>query len=394
MASRTPGGLLTAYDLMDGMRALAAITVLFAHERDILFLDPAAGLSLPWKLFYFVTGFGHEAVMIFFVLSGYWITKTVSRRSAEGGFAWSVYAIDRLSRLWIVLIPALLLGGVFDAIGRYGSTAPIYLGLQGNIYLTWDVADRLSLRNFAGNVFFVQGLLVNSFGSNSPLWSLANEFWYYVWFPPLYQFFRGARPSIIASLLVLITMVTFRSILPGFVCWGFGSLLFFATQRPSVQTAPRRGTGVLFTAVILLFFGALCLARMPHAPIDDRIKDVSVSGAFALFLFVLIRSARTFPHSLAPLCRYGAQSSYSLYAIHFPLVVLLAALFLTPAQRLPPSAGLLLSFSGIAFVVISFGYALSKVTEAKTSKLRFWIKKKYLKLPPTPPSVALQYGKQ
>jgi peptidoglycan/LPS O-acetylase OafA/YrhL len=105
MASRTAGRLLTAYDLMDGMRAPAAMTVLISHERNILFLDATAALSAPWKFFYFVTGFGHQAVMIFFVLSGYWITKTVTRRSAKGGFAWSDYAIGRLSRLWIVLIP-------------------------------------------------------------------------------------------------------------------------------------------------------------------------------------------------------------------------------------------------------------------------------------------------
>jgi peptidoglycan/LPS O-acetylase OafA/YrhL len=359
---------------MDGMRALAATAVLLGHERNILFLDGTADLSTPWKFFYFATGFGHDAVMIFFVLSGYWITKTVVRRSAEGGFAWSDYAIDRLTRLWIVLIPALILGGVFDSIGRYGTGAPIYLGIQGTNTLTWDVATRLSISNLAGSLVFLQTLLVEPFGSNLPLWSLANEFWYYIWFPPLYQLLRTGRAPIAASFVVIITMVVFRTLLPGFVCWLFGSLLFFATQAPRAGAAPKRTKIGAVAAVIVLFSGVLCLSRVPTLPIDIRIEDVVISGSFALLLLTLIRSGITYPHSLAPLCRYGAGSSYSLYVIHFPLIVFIAALFFTPVHRLPPSLGLLLSFMGIGFLAIIFAYGVSVVTESNTSKLRRWLK--------------------
>lgn len=378
MTSRTASKSLTVYDLMDGMRALAAVAVLICHERDMLFYDATATLSAPWKLFYFVTGFGHQAVMIFFVLSGYWITKTVARRCTEGGFAWSDYAIDRLSRLYIVLVPALLLGGLLDSIGRYGTAAPLYLGLQGANTLTWDVAARLSLSDLIGNLAFVQSLIVEPFGSNGPLWSLANEFWYYLWFPSLYQLLQGRRPSIAASIFVLTTMVAFRSLLPGFICWLFGSSLFYATQNRIAKTAPGRGAGVGRAALIVLFFVILSLSRMKLIAIDDAITDMAVSGSFALMLFALIRSARTYPSWLAPLCRYGAGSSYSLYLVHFPLVVFLSALFLTPASRRPPSGGLLLSFVAIGFVAIVYAYGVSAVTEANTSKLRRWLKKKYV----------------
>ena len=366
--------LLTAYDLMDGARALAAMAVLLSHERNILFLDATVKLSTGWELFYFLTGFGHEAVMIFFVLSGYWITKTVVRRSAEGRFPWSDYAIDRLSRLWIVLIPGLLVGGLFDSIGRYGIEASIYLGTQGTNTLTWDVATRLSLSNLVGNLVFLQTLLVEPLGSNAPLWSLANEFWYYVWFPPLYQVIRKQRPPNAIALVFLITIVAFRNLLPGFVCWLFGSLLYFATRRPSFQAPARRAIITTLPAAIVFFVGMLCLSRT-HLPIDDRLKDAAVSGSFAILLFALIRSGRSYPRALAPLCRYGSASSYSLYVVHFPLILLLAALFFPPAHRLPPSGGLLLVFAGIGCVAITYGYGVSMITEAKTFKLRCWLKK-------------------
>jgi peptidoglycan/LPS O-acetylase OafA/YrhL len=368
MASPPERKSLTAYDLMDGMRALAAMTVVISHERNILFLDATTGMSAPWKIFYFATGFGHQAVMIFFVLSGYWIGN---------GFPWSDYGIDRLSRLWVVLVPALFLGGILDSIGRYGTEAPIYLGIQGTNTLTYDVATHLTLRDLAGSFVFVQSLLVHPFGSNGPLWSLANEFWYYVWFPPLYQLLSKRGLSIAAGLFALITMSAFRQLLPGFICWLFGSLLFYCTQRPIVRTAPERRARFAVAATSLLFFGVLGLSRLPQLAIDGNIQDILISGCFALLLFAVIRSANSYPHQLAPLCRYGARSSYSLYVVHFPLVVFLAALFVAPAHRLPPSTGLLLSFIGIGLVAIFCGYVVSAVTEGNTSTLRRWLKRQY-----------------
>lgn len=378
MTAQTAKESLSAYDLMDAMRALAAMAVLISHARNILFLDAKSELPASWKIFYFATGFGHQAVMIFFVLSGYWITKTVARRSTEGGFAWCDYAIDRLSRLWIVLIPALLIGGIFDAIGRYGIAAPIYFGVQGTNTLTYDVATRLSFINLSGNLAFLQTLVVEPFGSNGPLWSLANEFWYYIWFPSLYQLLQKWRSSIVMSLFALITMGAFSTLLPGFVCWLFGSLLYFATRRPIIRTArPQGGRQVLLVVVSCLFFGVLVLSRVPALTIDGRIQDIAISGTFTLLLFFLIQSAGTYARWLAPLCRYGAGSSYSLYVTHFPLIVLLASLFVTPSHRLPPSGELLLIFTVTVLVAIIYGYGISAVTEANTSKIRHWLKEKY-----------------
>jgi hypothetical protein len=39
------------------------------------------------------------------------------------------------------------------------------------------------IMTFLGNLCFVQTVSVPVYGSNGPLWSLANEFWYYVMFP-------------------------------------------------------------------------------------------------------------------------------------------------------------------------------------------------------------------
>lgn len=52
---------------------------------------------------------GYQAVMVFFVLSGYFISSSVLHSLENGTWSWREYLTKRLLRLWIVLIPALLL---------------------------------------------------------------------------------------------------------------------------------------------------------------------------------------------------------------------------------------------------------------------------------------------
>jgi peptidoglycan/LPS O-acetylase OafA/YrhL len=45
--------------------------------------------------------------------------------------------------------------------------------------------DHLGPEVLLGNLVFLQAILVPTWGSNGPLWSLAFEFWFYIWFPTL-----------------------------------------------------------------------------------------------------------------------------------------------------------------------------------------------------------------
>jgi peptidoglycan/LPS O-acetylase OafA/YrhL len=57
---------------LDMVRGIAALAVMFGHIRGLFFLDYSdlAAPSPAVTLFYAVTGLGHQAVMVFFVLSG------------------------------------------------------------------------------------------------------------------------------------------------------------------------------------------------------------------------------------------------------------------------------------------------------------------------------------
>jgi peptidoglycan/LPS O-acetylase OafA/YrhL len=163
---------------LDWVRALAAWAVMWGHVRGIFFVDirqvPHAGFLL--KGVYLLTGFGHQAVPVFFVLSGFLISSAILKRRASGTWSWRDCAIDRSSRLYVVLIPELLFGLVWDKAGSvwFASTGLYSHPLQA--FGDAVAKNQMTLPIFLGNLFFLQTIVCPAFGSNGPLWSLANEF--------------------------------------------------------------------------------------------------------------------------------------------------------------------------------------------------------------------------
>ena len=178
----------TQSDFLNWSRWVAAWFVVAEHARSLVFVD-FGELHAPGILakgFYFLTGFGHEAVMVFFVISGYLVGGKVWSLYREGRFAWRRYLADRLSRLYAVLIVALVLGAALDWTGymffnKYGLYNHGYAGsiaVLGTAPIT-----RMDWQDFLANSLFLQTILGPTFGSNGPLWSLAYEWWYYILFP-------------------------------------------------------------------------------------------------------------------------------------------------------------------------------------------------------------------
>ncbi|MEG2062513.1 MAG: acyltransferase family protein, partial [Kiritimatiellia bacterium] len=148
------------YYWLDIIRFLAAFSVLLCHGRG--FFLPAYG-DLPAMqqtpltfCFYFLTRFGHEAVIVFFVLSGFLVGGRGITRMISGKFDITSYAIDRFVRILLPLFGALL----------FHLVASIIYGADVNPL------------EFIGNLFSLQGVFVSSVVE--PLWSLSYEVWFYI----------------------------------------------------------------------------------------------------------------------------------------------------------------------------------------------------------------------
>ena len=188
-------GLQTSNHL-DLVRGVAALAVLVCHTRAVLFgafVDPAKA-SWPRLLLDLSGSFGHAAVMVFFVLSGFFIAGSVIRDDRAGRWSWRNYLVNRLARLYVVLLPGLLLTVAWDLGGlAWIGDRPLPSDNAGGMVTSMaETRDRLTLPTLTGNVFFLQEVAVPTFGSNGSLWSLTNEWWYYVMFPCLWLACRGA----------------------------------------------------------------------------------------------------------------------------------------------------------------------------------------------------------
>lgn len=359
--------------LLDLVRGLAALLVVGEHWRNIFFVDygQLPSHKLLWIPPYLLTAAGHQAVVIFFVLSGYLISGSIFRAMEQGRWSWLSYATHRLVRLWVVVVPGLLVCAACDTLGLHLHRAPgLYSGLGIN-HITPDVRALRTMPIFLGNLFFVQGIRVPMFGSDGALWSLANEFWYYVLFPlGLFAALRGswARRLICAGLFAAVWWFLNIPVLIAFPIWLLGVALFWM-KPPSLRGSAARWAAGGCYGLLLLF-----LARFRGL---QGIASDAVLGLLTVpFLWILL-SARDRASPEAAGVRWSrllARGSFTLYVVHTPILVLLASLLVGDGRWTPT-----LPRVGVALLVLAatllLSYGLAAVTEFRTDAVRGWVER-------------------
>ena len=115
-----PADLALSILALDLVRGLAALEVMLSHLRGGNWVEfgalPPSQQTIAVKIFFFGTRLGHEAVMIFFVLSGFLVGGNLVSRIRQGRFKISDYAIDRGTRISIPLVAACVLTLVINDI--------------------------------------------------------------------------------------------------------------------------------------------------------------------------------------------------------------------------------------------------------------------------------------
>jgi peptidoglycan/LPS O-acetylase OafA/YrhL len=314
--------------------------------------------------------------MVFFVLSGFLIATTVVNAAASGRWSFRGYAVRRMTRLWVVLLPALLLTLILDRFaiawlpgGHLYAHAPI-----GESVLAFSAAQNDAPAVLVGNMAFLQEIVVPPFGSNSPLWSLAYEFWYYVAFPLLFFAATGPggwfRRALLAALGLAVLVFAGKTIALYFSIWLLGAAVAFAYR---LWGSTLRSPAWLLPLGLLALLAVLAMA---HYIRPEFLRDLAVGVAFTLFL-VGVRF-RPVDRSIAV---YGAATAwvagaaYTVYLVHFP-VLLFARAWLQPSGRLQPTLfnagyGLL-----VLLLVLGIALALAQLTERRTDTVRAWIERR------------------
>jgi peptidoglycan/LPS O-acetylase OafA/YrhL len=168
-------------------------------------MDEACRTAWGW-FFFSITHLGTESVLLFFVLSGFLVGGKVLERTISGSFDAKSYAIDRISRIYLPLIPALAFTFLINCL------------ICGQTF---------SLRSLAGNLCGLQGVLsiVPAFAGNDPLWTLAYEFWFYL----LGGFFAavcagGGRARLVGMIGAMVVFIVFTRLHAALLfCWCLGA---------------------------------------------------------------------------------------------------------------------------------------------------------------------------
>jgi peptidoglycan/LPS O-acetylase OafA/YrhL len=369
---------------LDGLRGLAALYVLIHHARWLLwegynegFLIHPQQYSIFNKLlvyFFSFFRFGYEAVLLFFILSGFVIHLRYAIRIKENGsavpFDYWAFIKKRILRIYPPFIFVLLLTFFLDTLGMYLNYS-IYNSNTSNLFINQHVHADHSMLTLLGNLIFTLKIYVPAWGTNEALWSLALEWWFYMLYP---LFFYIHRKNILASTLIIAILFCLSFIpFPGYlllpervfyymIIWWLGVLLAdIYTKRINLDF---KWISPLFLLLILLLLNLIPEYFIAYKAL---LWGLGFTGLFA-FLFHLKENniIIAFLNKLKPLGSF----SYSLYVIHFPVLVLFSGFITNKNGRLPNHFGYV--FLGIMLGLI-FGYVSYLIAEKPFLRTRHQI---------------------
>jgi peptidoglycan/LPS O-acetylase OafA/YrhL len=352
--------------------------VMTGHLRDILFTNyhDIQDLNFFVQILYFLTGFGHHAVIVFFVLSGFLVGGSVIEQSLLQKFSWREYLIKRTTRIYVVFFLALFIGGLFDLngylffnqLGIYNNTDVFQFGSE---LTDRDISENLSLKILIGNLSMLQTIKVPVLGSNGPLWSLANEFWYYLLFPALTGIFLGKKRLHQLTSCVLAFGILYLlpwKIILYFTIWLLGAfvrIIGCVTQTVNVYLS-------------FLFFIS-CLALIRIFGNDSFWLDLTIAATFSLTLISMQSFGgrdEQFPLLRLRFNKFMADFSFSLYVFHFPFILFsVNVLNFFTGMKLDrqPSIFSFLIFFLLMIIVYGIAFIMAQITEKKTSLLRQYL---------------------
>jgi peptidoglycan/LPS O-acetylase OafA/YrhL len=340
---------------LDLLRLVAAFEVFLFHLGGL----PGTGVTRAgWN------GYGHEAVTVFFVLSGFVIrhAAATSDRDLPG------FAVSRLTRVYSVAAPCLLLTLVFDAVGR---------SLVPSLYDALSPDGSPLVRLAIGSAMLNEAWVSVQMFSNTPYWSISYEFWYYVVFGALF-YLRGRTRLVAAGLAAAIAGPKIMLLFP---IWAFGWIAYRETA--SVRWS-RLVVWIAFLQPVLMLIaydwfsiqhasGAWLESAMGHEAwrnglswsryvVSDTLLGASVAVHLVAAKHLGPELLRLAGWAEKPI-RWGAAQSFTLYLLHQPAILVSAAL-VTMFVPVAPK-GLAIAVSALVIVLM-----VAAVTESQRRRLK------------------------
>jgi peptidoglycan/LPS O-acetylase OafA/YrhL len=373
---------------LDLIRWVSAFEVLIFHVRHRLLLPLGqldhSSRSIAFYLLNVISGFGAPSVLIFFVLSGFLVGGGSLRQFKDfGHFNMLNYSASRFLRLWIVIFPTFLLTFILDriAISAFSSSGNEIYQLDG----IGSVETSLTTSVLLCNAFFMQTALCPQYGENGALWSLFNEFWYYMAWPPLMlalycklSYLKTFIFIVIAFVpLLLLSRIQFigPNIFIYFTLWLFG--VAAAEKSKPFISIPPIFSGTLL-GISLLVWRIFSLGEVQGTNLYHEYPfDIMVTFFATNFIMTLKCAPRLALPPLSKIHSKIANFSFTLYCIHTPLINFFCAFLvwrwgvgwhMAPVGWLP-----YVLYMAITTICLVASYTLALFTESHTLKIRKYV---------------------
>ena len=356
---------------------------------------------IPWDaLFKLGSIIGGAAVLLFFILSGLLISYSLHNKLDNPEYRFRNYFVDRFSRIYSGLLPAMLLGTIIvvviyvtnyayfvDLCSMQSTPSPLNFVMTLGMLESFPVAFFNSLLSVFGLSFPLPQ--VTPYGFNGILWTLVILWWIYMVFGWIVigsvGLIRKQKSSksykviflVVAALLSLLLIGLYQQNSSLVTVWFVGALMMLAISSKTVNTKISSNLATRLLGILFILSLASALYGMYVAAWTGQYYGLGLGVLLSTFVFlgVLFFNSGGFKQASKLMLNkhvvsgitIGAAFSYTLFVTHYPIIIFLNGLNL-PVNRF-------LMFLPILLITNLTAFSIAHFTEKRYKELARTIKK-------------------
>lgn len=301
--------LIKRFQNLDILRGIAIISVVFYHSYVTIINDNNYKNNIDTLFIYNISFYGYLGVYLFFIISGFVITQSLSKYST----------ITFLKKRWNRLFTPILLASICIVLLNV---------INGNF-------SKVNMLNFLISIFFLDPLILNNYFNLSVqslsgvFWSLVVEVKFYLISAILWFFFKKNFKYVICIFYLYYLTFKYLSIFfpnETFIFlnqigknFSFAYFVWFSIGIFYYYYYYEKKKSDLYLFVLFSFLGSLHVSRLVSL-------DVFILSCLMIFIFFISFYIRIFNHlnKTNRFFIFFGLVSYELYLIHYDVIYFLS----------------------------------------------------------------------